>query len=220
MNDTAADRTSARSGAGSGASIGSCWSCHGPVDPVALFCHVCGAIQPPGPADHFKRLGLTPRFDLDPAEIGRRYVAFQQRLHPDRFAGKSARERALAEQHAVSLNEAHETLKDPLRRGSYLLQLAGRTSPTAENRTIDDPALLMETMERREALSEAASIDAVAVLAAAAASDESALLDALKAAFVADDLDEASDLLTRLRYLRKFAEEARARRAVLAEAAP
>jgi molecular chaperone HscB len=215
MNDTATDNKSA----GSGASIGSCWSCHGPVDPVALFCHVCGAVQPPGPADHFQRLGLTARFDLDAAEIGRRYVAFQQRLHPDRFAGKSVRERAIAEQHAVSLNEAHETLKDPLRRGSYLLQRAGRASPTAENRTIDDPALLMETMERREALSEASSTDAVAALAKAAAADEEALLGALKSAFAVGDLDAATALLTRLRYLRKFAEEARARRAVLAEAA-
>jgi molecular chaperone HscB len=215
MNDTATDKKSS----GSGKSIGSCWSCHGPVDPVALFCHVCGAVQPPGPADHFQRLGLAARFDLDPAEIGRRYVAFQQRLHPDRFAGKSSRERAIAEQHAVSLNEAYETLKDPLRRGSYLLQRTGRASPTAENRTIDDPALLMETMERREALSEASSIDRVAALAEAAATDEERLLDALKAAFAADNLNAATGLLTRLRYLRKFAEEARARRAVLAETA-
>ncbi|MEX2201317.1 MAG: Fe-S protein assembly co-chaperone HscB [Dongiaceae bacterium] len=213
MNDTATDKKSSDSGP----SIGSCWSCHGPVDPVALFCHVCGAVQPPGPVDHFQRLGLVARFDLDPAEIGRRYIAFQQRLHPDRFAGKSARERTIAERHAVSLNEAYETLKDPLRRGSYLLQRAGRASPTAENRTIDDPALLMETMERREALSEASSIDRVAALAKAAATDEEMLLDALKAAFAADNLNAATGLLTRLRYLRKFAEEARARRAVLAE---
>jgi molecular chaperone HscB len=213
MNDTATDKKPS----GSGTSIGSCWSCHGPVDSVALFCHVCGAVQPPGPADHFQRLGLAARFDLEPAEIGRRYVAFQQRLHPDRFAGKSARERAIAEQHAVSLNEAYETLKDPLRRGSYLLQRAGRASPTAENRTIEDPALLMETMERREALSEANSIDRVAALAEAAATDEEKLLDALKAAFAADNLNAATGQLTRLRYLRKFTEEARARRAVLAE---
>jgi hypothetical protein len=43
------------------------------------------------------------------------------------------------------------------------------------------------------------------------------LLDALKSAFEADNLNAATGLLTRLRYLRKFAEEARARRAVLAE---
>jgi molecular chaperone HscB len=210
---------SATDSAAAGMPVGSCWSCHGPVAVLALFCHVCGAIQPPGQADHFRRLGLVPRFDLDAGELTRRYVAFQQRLHPDRFGRKSAKERALAEQHTVSLNEAYEALKDPVRRGAYLLQLAGRISPTAESRTIDDPVLLMEAMERREALSEAATLDAVAALAAEAAGAEAATLQALAVAFAAQDLDAAMRLLTRLRYLRKFAEEARARRAVLAEPA-
>ena len=119
----------------------------------------------------------------------------------------------------MNLNEAYETLKDPLRRGAYLLKLAGRAAPTAEAQTIDDPELLMETLERREALSEAADLETVAALAADAAGEADACLDGIATAFAGNDLDRASDLLTRLRYLRKFAEEARARRAVLSEAA-
>ena len=211
MNDTATES------AADGKNVGACWSCHGPVGRVALFCHVCGALQPPDRSDHFRRLGLSPRFEIDDKDLQRRYVAFQQRLHPDRFARKSKKERVLAEQHTVSLNEAHEALKDPLRRGAYLLQLAGRVAPTEEARTIDDPELLMETLERREALSEAMNLDAVASLAGQAGKDEAQALDALRAAFAVDDLDEATKILTRLRYLKKFAEEARARRAVLAE---
>ena len=211
MNDTATES------AADGKNVGACWSCHGPVGRVALFCHVCGALQPPDRSDHFRRLGLSPRFDIDDKDLHRRYVAFQQRLHPDRFARKSRKERVLAEQHTVSLNEAYEALKDPLRRGAYLLQLSGRAAPTEEARTIDDPELLMETLERREALSEAMSLDAVASLASVASKEEAQAFDALKAAFAADDLDQATTILTRLRYLKKFAEEARARRAVLAE---
>lgn len=211
MNDTATES------AADGKSVGACWSCHGPVGRVALFCHVCGALQPPDRSDHFRRLGLSPSFDIDDKDLQRRYVAFQQRLHPDRFARKSRKERMLAEQHTVSLNEAYESLKDPLRRGAYLLQLAGRAAPIEEARTIDDPELLMETLERREALSEAMSLDAVASLASVASKEEVEAFDALKAAFAADDLDEATTILTRLRYLKKFAEEARARRAVLSE---
>jgi molecular chaperone HscB len=211
MNDTATEN------AADGKSVGACWSCHGPVGRVALFCHVCGALQPPDRSDYFRRLGLAPGFDIDEKDLQRRYIAFQQRLHPDRFARKSAKERVLAEQHTVSLNEAYEVLKEPLRRGAYLLQLAGRAAPTEEARTIDDPELLMETLERREALSEAMSLDAVAALAGQAAKEEAQALDALRAAFAAADLAEATRVLTRLRYLKKFAEEARARRAVLAE---
>ena len=210
MKETATDSSAAD------AAVAACWSCHGPVDRQALFCHVCGALQPPGAANHFERLGLQPRFALDASDLNRRYVAFQQRLHPDRFARKSSKERALAEQHTVSLNEAFEILKDPLRRGAYLLKLAGRAAPTAEAQTIDDPELLMETMERREALAEAADLETVASLAADAAGEADTCLETIAAAFAAADLDSASDRLTRLRYLRKFAEEARARRAVLA----
>jgi molecular chaperone HscB len=214
MKEAAMDNASA----GSGTSVTSCWSCHGPVDRMALFCHVCGALQPPGSVSHFARLGLAPSFDLDMADLNRRYVAFQQRLHPDRFAGKSVKERALAEQQTVSLNEAYETLKDPLRRGAYLLQLAGLAAPTSEAKTIDDPGLLMETMERREALAEADGMDTVVALAADAAAAEATCLERLAEAFADNRPDDVTKLLIRLRYLRKFAEEARARRAVLSEA--
>ena len=29
-----------------------CWSCRGPVSAAALFCHTCGAVQPPGGQNH------------------------------------------------------------------------------------------------------------------------------------------------------------------------
>jgi molecular chaperone HscB len=32
-----------------------CWSCRGPVATAALFCHTCGAVQPPGGQNHFAR---------------------------------------------------------------------------------------------------------------------------------------------------------------------
>ena len=93
MNDTATES------AADGKDVGACWSCHGPVGRVALFCHVCGALQPPDRSDHFRRLGLLAGFDIDEKDLQRRYVAFQQRLHPDRFARKSKKERVLAVSH-------------------------------------------------------------------------------------------------------------------------
>ena len=91
-----------------------CWSCHGPVAGRALFCHTCGAVQPPGQIDHFARLGIERDFKIDSAELDRRYFGFQRNLHPDRFARRSAKERAIAESQSASLNQAYETLKEPL----------------------------------------------------------------------------------------------------------
>jgi molecular chaperone HscB len=196
-----------------------CWSCHGPVAQLALFCHVCGAVQPPRPIDPFARFGFEPRFDLDPVEIDRRYRGLQQRLHPDRFAAKSARERAIAESQAMSLNEAYEILKDALQRAVALLEGAGHRSPIGENQTIEDPALLMEAMEAREALSEAADLEAVEALARRAREADAACLADLAAAFGEGAMAEVAKLLTRLKYWRKLAEEIRGRRAALAHGA-
>ncbi|MFZ5791586.1 MAG: Fe-S protein assembly co-chaperone HscB [Pseudomonadota bacterium] len=215
-----ADTTQADGVANAAGALAACWSCQGPVAAAALFCHVCGAVQPPREADAFTRLGFEPRFDIDPAELDRRYLGFQRNLHPDRFARKGPRERTIAERQAMSLNEAYETLKDAVKRAQALLARAGLPSPTAESRTIEDPELLMEAMEAREALAEAADLGAVEALADRARAEEAACLEALAAAFARRAWEEASRQTTRLKYWRKFAEEVRGRRAVLAGAAP
>lgn len=195
--------------------LSACWSCQGPVAAGEPFCPTCGAVQPPGQADHFTRLGLPRAFDVDLQALDRAYFARQRALHPDRMARHSARERAIAESQSVSLNDAYETLRDPMRRAGYMLAAAGR--PVAgDGATIDDHALLSETMEAREALMEAATEVEVAALAARAAADRAACLADVAGAFAAGDLDAARRHATRLRYLVKLVEEAHRRRLSLA----
>jgi molecular chaperone HscB len=194
-----------------GAGLAACWSCKGPVSNQVLFCHTCGAIQPPGQADHFRRLGLTPDFDVDVDLAEKRYLGFQRAIHPDRFASKPAKQRALAEAQSVSLNEAYETLKDPLSRAAYLLRLKGVDAAVSKDETMRDPELLMEAMEAREALMEAESAPAIEKLAAKAGADAIGVLSELSKAFAAEDLTRANHLVTRFKYLRKFLEETRTR---------
>ncbi len=200
---------------GAGAEFVPCWSCKGPVAARALFCHTCGAVQAPGSIDHFTRLGLDISYDVDDEKLEKQYLGFQRVLHPDRFAGKPARERAIAEAQAVALNDAYETLGDPLKRATYLLKIKGVLSEAAADKTVHDPALLMEAMEQREALAEAESADAIEKLTVDAAGDAIAMLSEISKAFAADDLEAANRATLRLKYLRKFLEEARLRRAAL-----
>ncbi len=193
-----------------------CWSCRGPVDRSALFCGTCTAVQPPGQADHFARLGLSPSFDIDGALLDQRYFEQQRQLHPDRFATRTGRERALSQSQAVALNEAYETLKDPLRRADYLLQCRQGGAVAAGCYMVNDSRLLMEAMELREALAEAAAVGVVNTLAKRAASDIESCLRNLSFAFAEDDIEAAARLTTRLKYLRKFADDCRARRLQLA----
>ena len=196
-----------------------CWSCHGPVPDAELFCSTCEALQTPGSADHFRRLDLERNYALDPEVLDRSYFKFQRLLHPDRFATKSAKERTLSLQHATDINDAYETLRDPLRRAEYLLSLSGR-NVNAGSQTIDDPELLTESRERREALMEADSAAEVDAIIASAASDIESCRAAIADAFTGHDLDRAASLTTRLRYLQKLANEARIARARLVDAPP
>mgnify|MGYP001046649309 CR=1 FL=1 len=187
-----------------------CWSCEGDVDPRAPFCHACGVIQPSRPIDHFVRLGMRRAFDIDLAEVERQYFGFQRHFHPDRFANKSSAERAHSLQHATSLNEAYQTLKSPLARAQYLLEILGKPLLDDNAHTIDDPGLLDEAMEMREALADG---DAAALrsLSAEAKAKIDVCCKELSAAFATDDLERAHALTLRLTYLSKIAGEAKNR---------
>ncbi|MFO1158262.1 MAG: Fe-S protein assembly co-chaperone HscB [Reyranellaceae bacterium] len=161
--------------------------------------------------DHFARLGLPAALDLALADLDRAYFARQRQWHPDRFVGRPADERARASGEAAALNDAYRTLKDPVDRAVYLATLKGIELP-GDGKTIDDPDLLMEALEAREALHEAATVGEVEVLAEQARKDAGAALTALGSLLLQDDKPAIRKALLRLRYLDKFAEEARARR--------
>ena|SRR5579862_1582536 len=162
--------------------------------------------------DHFARLGLPAALELEPVSLDRAYFALQRQWHPDRFANRPADERARASTEAAALNDAYRTLRDPLGRAVYLAELKGVPLPD-DGKTIDDPDLLMEAMEARETLHEAATVETVDQLAAEAREEMKLSLAGLGSLFLRDDKPAIRKALLRLRYLDKFAEEARSRRA-------
>lgn len=194
------------------AGLSPCWSCSGPLAGVPLFCATCGAVQPPGQLDHFTRLELPKGFAVDVKQLNRCYFERQRLLHPDRFATASPRERALSQSQATALNEAYETLKDPLRRADYLLTLGHDGSESVDMSRVNDMALLQEALELREALAEAESVDDITALAARTTADIERCSDELAEAFAGDDRNRAAGVITRLKYLRKLADDCRARR--------
>jgi len=196
----------------------SCWSCHGPVAALDLFCPTCAAVQPPGQQDHFVRLGMEASFDVDLKRLERGYFDLQRQLHPDRFATKSEKERALSQQQATSLNEAYETLKDSLKRADYMIHLKGIGALREGCNQLNDPVILMEAMELRENLAEAGSPEEVERISTATATDIENCVAGLSLAFRGEDLDGICGLTTRLKFLRKLADEVRAARTRLADA--
>jgi len=109
---------------------------------------------------HFERLGLPVRFDVDPAEIERNYLARSRALHPDFHGQGSDAERRASLEMTAALNEAYAVLRDPFRRADYLLGLSG--GPSAAEHKEMAAAFLEEMLELRmeiEELREAGSAD-------------------------------------------------------------
>jgi len=104
--------------------------------------------------NYFELFGLPMGFRVDKSALSSRYRDLQRVVHPDRYANASDQERRLSLQQATLVNEAFETLKDPVRRAQYLLRLNGVDADDAQQ-TTRDTAFLMEQMDLREALAEA-----------------------------------------------------------------
>jgi molecular chaperone HscB len=151
----------------------------------------------------------------DAAEIDRRWKALQTQVHPDRFAAEGAAAQRLAMQWAVRVNEAHQRLKDPLKRATQLCELHG-AAVDAERNTAMPAAFLMQQMARREALDEAAGVPALEGLADAVAAEQKRLHVQLAAAIDAHaDWPAAAALVRALMFVRRFADDVDQRLAAL-----
>lgn len=105
-------------------------------------------------ADDFTLLGLHKGFALERSQLDAAWKALQARVHPDRFAAEGGC--GPTPGHAVggARRQAHQRLKDPLKRAAYLCELAG-VPVQSESNTAMPGAFLMQQMQWREALEEA-----------------------------------------------------------------
>jgi molecular chaperone HscB len=171
----------------------------------------------------FEVLDLPQTFFLAPEEVEQRFKDLNRKLHPDRFAQKTPRERRLSLEWTTAVNDAYRTLKDPLRRATYCVKLHGldvekESGPSAMGRL--PPEFLEEVLEQREALEEAkAKHDLTKVRELAAANTKRAdsvlaeLARALKDFESSPErsrLEDAGQKLAVLKYFSRFAEEVEA----------
>jgi molecular chaperone HscB len=101
----------------------SCWSC-GTMRAVH-FCEACGKVQPPAPVDYFSFFGLPRKLNIDVAALDKEFYDLSRKLHPDLNARAGSQEQEWSLQQSSLLNDAHRTLKDPIKRTEYLLMLEG-----------------------------------------------------------------------------------------------
>ena len=103
-------------------------------------------------SNFFEIFSIPIAWDIDIGGLGIRYRALQQEFHPDRYATKTDVEKRLAVQSASLINQAFDTLKSPLKRAQYLLEL-NSVDASQEAHITTDTSFLMQQIELRESLS-------------------------------------------------------------------
>ncbi|MEH6590602.1 MAG: Fe-S protein assembly co-chaperone HscB [Halioglobus sp.] len=163
--------------------------------------------------NYFQLFDQSPAVDLDLKRLGEQFRQLQQQLHPDRYAGKSAQEQRLAVQYSALVNQAYSTLRHPLSRALYLLELKGM-SPEEISRQKVDGGFLMEQMELREKLEGIGSmVDPETVLdhlITEINTDIGNHLVEFSTAYEMADLEAAAAACVKMQYLEKFLQQAEA----------
>ena len=158
-------------------------------------------------SSHFELFGLAPAFALDLGRLDAAYRDIQAKVHPDRFAQAGDAERRASMQMTTRVNEAYRTLKSPVQRAKYLLELNG-VDVAFETNTAMPPEFLVQQMEIREKLEEAKKASDLDFLSRELSVEKREIESKIKEKI--DDRQDfagASDLVRKLMFLERFGED-------------
>jgi molecular chaperone HscB len=107
----------------------------------------------PAATDYFAVFGLPCKLSVDLVLLEQKFLQLSWKLHPDNFVNASESERELSLKKSSELNDAYRTLRDPLARVEYLLEIEGERKE-GEKKQQAPPELLEEVFELNESLDE------------------------------------------------------------------
>jgi molecular chaperone HscB len=104
--------------------------------------------------NYFAAFELAPTFLIDIIALASRFRELQSATHPDRFVSANDADKREAMARATEVNEAYQTLRDPVRRAMYMLWLKGINAMDEKNTSMPH-AFLVEQIDWREAIADA-----------------------------------------------------------------
>jgi DnaJ-domain-containing protein 1 len=129
-----------------------CPSCARPQEP-RLICEQCGnPLAVPADLDCFSALGIPRKLVIDTSSLETAYHDLGRKIHPDRFASSAPNLRALSLAGTALLTRSYRTLRDPISRGLYWLDLNGEK--LAENNKNVPPEMAETVFEVQEQLAD------------------------------------------------------------------
>jgi len=136
--------------------IQACTNCGGGAPVDVHFCPQCTKILSLGRhGDYFSFFGLPRKLNIDAADLEQRFRALSRQFHPDYFYNAEPAERRASLERSSYLNDGYRTLRQPIARAEYLLQLEGLAARGPEEAAKQvPPALLEEVFALNEELDE------------------------------------------------------------------
>ena len=142
-----------------------CWHCQSEVS-GEYFCDRCVKVQPVSKElDYFTCFGFPRRLSIDQQKLETKFYELSRAFHPDFYQNKSDAEQTISLGNSAMLNTAYRTLRDPIQRAEYLLDL--EAGSVKEIRTTPPADLFEEILELQDTLDEFRASDRTSDAAAA-----------------------------------------------------
>lgn len=158
----------------------------------------------------FEIFGQPVGYKIDALMLAERYRELQKEFHPDRAAAKPEAEQLVAVRWAATINQAFDTLRCPLKRAQYLLELEG-IDGTGDATVTNDPTFLMAQMELRESLSDIPTAEdpfaALESMRQQAQMDYFQLQTEFDSRYNAGDFNAALDVVAKMQFFTKLLNE-------------
>ena len=139
--------------------------------------------------DYFSLFKLDQQFSIDMQLLEKNYVALQSNHHPDLFLLQS--EKKIALDIISKINKAYQTLKSPIKRAEYLLEIKGIIANENEiNSIIEEVFSIKESENSNNIQSQILSC-----------------MEAMEYAFSIEDFEKAAAQVMKYKYLKKIQED-------------
>jgi molecular chaperone HscB len=160
--------------------------------------------------NYFEIFNIPVSTEIDLTKVSEVYREIQKQVHPDRFVNADEQARRIAMQKTSLINQAFQTLKEPIARLQYLMSLKG-VDMDSETDTSMDGVFLMEQMEFREEISEVREkedpLDKLDVMASKIKKQLNDFMSSFESSYQNAELDAARGTVRKMQFLVKAQKE-------------
>lgn len=156
--------------------------------------------------NYFLIFDLPIKFDIDLDDLERKYLNFQLEFHPDKLNPNQKNQI----QNSITINEAYQTLQNPISRAEYILklnQIAIDNEQLSSNQNFKlikaDQKTLENILLLQEQISELKDQDQVSKLAIKLESEIKTLIKEISNLLNNQKFQAAASLLIQVKYLQK-----------------